>query len=116
MEAPEIIVYDKSRKAAENKASKKFLRTADRESYRNHPLARTKAVTIEVDYDRETKSFVTFVKELHGISTFGENELQALDNTAEMIRGYIKSMQAHGNRIPLGAGKLAQLKRLLGLR
>jgi predicted RNase H-like HicB family nuclease len=49
------------------------------------------------------------------MSSFGETETAALDNTAEMIRGYIKSMEANRKRIPLAAPKLAELKRLVGL-
>ncbi|HEY1759830.1 MAG TPA: hypothetical protein VGG72_30950 [Bryobacteraceae bacterium] len=46
-------------------------------------------VTIEVEYDYEAEAFVTCVKELHGISTFGDTKQAALENAAEMIRGYI---------------------------
>jgi predicted RNase H-like HicB family nuclease len=68
-----------------------------------------------MDYDDDAEAFVTHVKELHGISTFGETEQVALDNTAEMIRGYIKSMEANGKKIPLTAARLAELKGLVGL-
>jgi predicted RNase H-like HicB family nuclease len=43
-------------------------------------------------------------------------ESSALDNTAEMIRGYIKSMEANGKKIPLSALELAGLKRAVGMR
>jgi predicted RNase H-like HicB family nuclease len=76
----------------------------------NHPLARTTAVTIEMEYDEEAQVFVTFVEELQRMSTFGETESGALDNTAEMIRGYIKSMEANRKKIPLSSAKLAELK------
>jgi len=115
VEAPNILVYDESRRAAEQKASKRFLKTPDPHAYLAHPLARTKTVTIDMEFDEETSSFVTYVKELHSISTFGANELEALDNTAEMIRGYIKSMEANHKKIPLSAIKLTDLKRLVGL-
>jgi len=49
------------------------------------------------------------------MSTFGETEAAALDNTAEMIRGYIKSMEANQKKIPLTATKLAALKRAVGM-
>jgi len=78
-----------------------------------HPLAATKTVTIDVEFDEESGSFVTYVRDLHGMSTFGETETQALDNTAEMIRGYIKSMEANEMKIPLGAARLKKLKRLV---
>lgn len=83
--------------------------------FRSHPLATTQAVTIELEGDNATKSFVTFVKELHRISTFGDTELDALDMTAEMIRGYIVSMEERGMKIPLPPAKLVELKRIVGL-
>jgi predicted RNase H-like HicB family nuclease len=116
VDAPGILVYEKSRGAAEAKASKEFLRKPDLHAYRNHPLATTDAVTIDMDFDEPTDSFVTYVKELHGMSTFGKTELEALDKTAEMIRGYIKSMEANQKKIPLAAQKLVTLKRLVGIR
>ena len=115
VEAPNILVYDESRKAAQQKASKKFLKAPDPHAYLAHPLARTKTVTIDMEFDEETSLFVTYVKELHGMSTFGGNEMEALDNTTEMIRGYIKSMEANHKKIPLSAAKLTGLKRLVGL-
>ena len=79
--------------------------------FRSHPLAATKVVTIEMERDEAAKSFVTFVKELHDISTFGDTELDAL----EMIRGYIASMEERGMKIPLAPPKLVELKRIVGL-
>lgn len=80
-----------------------------------HPLATTQAVTIDLEYDAAAKSFVTFVRELHRMSTFGQTEAKALDNTAEMIRAYIQAMQANRLRIPLTVAKLAELGRVVGL-
>jgi predicted RNase H-like HicB family nuclease len=68
-----------------------------------------------MEYDGDAKAFVTFVKELRRMSSFGETESAALDNTAEMIRGYIKSMESSRRRIPLAAAKLAELKRAVRL-
>jgi predicted RNase H-like HicB family nuclease len=85
-------------------------------AYAHHPLASTKAVTIEMEYDPDANAFVTYVKELHKMSSFGDTEEAALDNTAEMIRGYIQSMEAQSKRIPLSAAKLAELKQLLRIR
>ena len=115
LEAPEILVYNRSRKAAEDRATKKFLSTPDPYAYRSHPLVKTKAVTVEMEYDEDAQAFVTFVKELLRMSSFGETESAALDNTSEMIRGYIKSMEANRKKIPLAAARLAQLKRAVGL-
>jgi predicted RNase H-like HicB family nuclease len=116
VEAPEILVYDRSRKAAEDRAARKFLKNPDPLAYTRHPLATTKAVTIGMEYDEHAKAFVTYVKELHGMSSFGKTESEALDKTIEMIRGYIKSMEGNRKRIPLSASKLLELKRVVGLR
>lgn len=83
--------------------------------YRSHPLAATDVVTIEMEYDEATEAFVTYVKELHGMSTFGETERDALDNTVQMIRGYIESMEERAMKIPLAKAKLVELKHLVGL-
>jgi predicted RNase H-like HicB family nuclease len=116
VEAPEILVYDRSRKVAEDKAARSFSKTPDPHAYTRHPLATTKAVTIDLEYDADSKAFVTYVKDLHRMSTFGESESAALDNTTEMIRGYIKSMEANRKKIPLASSKLTELKRVVGLR
>jgi predicted RNase H-like HicB family nuclease len=116
VEAPSIVVYDRSRKGAEAKAERKFLKTADPLAYNQHPLATTKAVTIDMEYDEEAEAFVTYVNELNRMSTFGGTESAALDNTAEMIRGYIKSMEANRKKIALAPQKLAELKRIVSIR
>jgi len=69
-----------------------------------------------MQFDEESGSFVTYVKELHGMSTYGKTELEALENTAEMLRGYMQSMEANGKKIALSAAKLRTLKQLAGIR
>ena len=81
-----------------------------------HKLSVTKAVTSEMKYDEDSHAFVTFVRELHRMSTHGPTGREALDNTAEMIRGYFKSMETNGKKIPLGAARPAELKKAVGLR
>ena len=92
------------------------LRLPDPEPCQKHPLAVTSVVTIDMEFDESSDCYVTYVRELHGMSTFGRTELEALDKTAEMIRGYLKSMEANRLKIPLSARKLAVLKDLLGIR
>jgi predicted RNase H-like HicB family nuclease len=116
VEAPDIVVYEKSRRAAENEAAKRFLGTPDPYAYRSHPLAKTEAVTVDMEFDEEADVFVTYVKELHEMSTFGKTELDALNATAEMIRGYLTSMEANWKRIPLTATRLRALKRIVNSR
>ena len=114
VEAPEIVIYDRSRKAAESRAAREFSRRPDPHAYRTHPLATTKVITVEMEYDREAEVWVTSVRELDGLSTFGETESAALDNTAEAIRGYLESMRAHRLKVPLSPAKLTALRKIVG--
>jgi len=116
LEAPQIVVYDRSRKAAENRAAKKYSNRAEQLAYLHYPLVTTRTVTIDMEYDDDSKTFVTYVRELHCMSTFGETEAIALDNTAEMIRGYIRSMESNHKRIPLSAAKIRELKIVVGMQ
>ncbi len=84
-------------------------------AFRRHPLATTPAVTIQMEYDEDASAFVVYVSELHRMSTFRATEWEALDNTAEMIRGYLKSIAAHRKRIPLSAAKLKALQHVAGI-
>jgi hypothetical protein len=69
LEAPAICAYDRSRKAAEEKASQKFLKTPDLLAFKRHPLATSKDVTIDMEYDPDAAAFVTYVEELHRMSS-----------------------------------------------
>ena len=100
---------------AEDRAARKFLKSPDPHAYKRHPLATTQAVSVDMEFDEDAKAFVTYVKELHGMSSFGETESAALENTAEMIRGYIQSMVANRKRIPLEARELVELRRIVGI-
>jgi predicted RNase H-like HicB family nuclease len=85
-------------------------------AFQNHPLARTKAVTVRLEWDGTANAWVTQVKGLGSLSTFGATEQQALDRTQEMILGYLKSAEANGFRIRLSAERLTALKRAVGLK
>src|ERR1035437_482926 len=115
LEAPAIRIYNRSRKVAEEKASQKFLKTPDPYAYKRHPLAISKAVTIDMEYDGDAAAFVTYVKELHRMSSFGETESAALDNTVEMIRVYMGAMGAKQKNPPPPPQKLKKLNRRCGL-
>ena len=71
------------------------MKSPDLHAYKRHPLATTQAVTVDMEYDEDAKAFVTYFKQLHGMSSLGETESAALENTSEMIRGYIQSMVAN---------------------
>jgi predicted RNase H-like HicB family nuclease len=82
--------------------------------WRPHPFLTRELVTVKLEYDAATESFVTYVKELHGISTFSDTRFAALEMTREMIRGYIESMEDRGMAIPLPSSKLVRLKEVVG--
>ncbi len=77
-----------------------------------HPLADTDLISIEMEWDEESRSWVTYVPELNGISTFGKTYEDALDQTAEMIVGWIRAMDEAGLKLPISrkrADKIIQL-------
>jgi predicted RNase H-like HicB family nuclease len=56
-----------------------------------HPLNSQNIVNVTLEWEPETRFYVTTVRELNGISTFGRTEEEALDKTAEMILGYLET-------------------------
>lgn len=70
-------------------------------------------LTIRIEWDGDTKNWVTYVPELNNISTFGQTELEALDNTAEMIMGFIEASERQGLRLPLSERELAKIRSAL---
>ena len=80
---------------------------------KSHPVAELRDLTIRMEWDEMTASWVTFVPELNGISTFGDTQEQALDMTRELILVYIESMQEYGMRLPIGALAVRRVQRAL---
>ena len=48
---------------------------------------------VVLEWDPESEVWVSFVPELHNISTYGDTEKQALDATREMILGYLEALK-----------------------
>jgi predicted RNase H-like HicB family nuclease len=78
-----------------------------------HPLALLRDLTVQLEWDEETGRWVTYVPELNGISTCGRTQEEALDQTRELILGYLASMQALNLRIPLPASAIRRVKAAL---
>ena len=78
-----------------------------------HPLAETDLIAVEMEWDEKTRSWVSRVPELDGISTFGSSYEEALDRTAEMIVGWIETMRELGLRLPISEKRADQILRLL---
>ena len=78
-----------------------------------HPLAVNSDITVRMEWDEETKAWVTYVPELNNISTFGKTQAQALNATAELVRGYLEAMRAQRLRVPLPASAVRRLRETL---
>ena len=110
VEAPEILVYDRSRKAAERQGCKEDFRKAQIHTrIRGIRWLSQKVVTIEMEYDEKAKAFVTYVGGASSDIHVSENGIRGAGQHSREIRGYIKSMEANGKRIPLAASKLSEL-------
>lgn len=70
-------------------------------------------ITVMLNWDEETQNWVTRIPELNGISTFGKTQEEALNNTRELILGYLDSMQDLRLRVPLNASQLRRLRAAL---
>ncbi len=78
-----------------------------------HPLADTDLISIEMEWDEKTRSWVTYVPELNDLSDFGHTYEEALDNTAEGIIAYLETTLELGLRLPIPRSKANKLLRLL---
>ena len=61
--------------------------------------------TLDV-WDAESGAWVTYVPELNGISTLGEMQEEALENTRDMVVAYLQSAEDLRLPIPLSADEI----------
>jgi predicted RNase H-like HicB family nuclease len=61
--------------------------------------------TIVLTRDPEEGGFVASVPALPGCHTSGETEKEAYTNALDAIQAYLESLVAHGEPIPVEAGK-----------
>jgi predicted RNase H-like HicB family nuclease len=80
----------------------------------DHPLAHLDGITVQMEWDAESSAWVTYVPELNGISTFGETQEQALENTRDMVVAYLESMEDLRLQLPLGKDEVRKIKAALG--
>ena len=66
---------------------------------------------IRTVYDPSTKQYESHVPELNGISTCGPTKEEVLRRTTEMVRGYIRSMEANRLKPPISQAKLDRVKK-----
>ncbi len=54
-----------------------------------------------LEFDPESKAWVTYVPALDHISTYGETRDEALENTRELILGYLGAAEKEGLSVPV---------------
>jgi predicted RNase H-like HicB family nuclease len=81
----------------------------------DHPLHQLR-LKVKIEWDPESRQFVTFVPELGNISTYGPTEEAALDATADMLLGFIDVAQQEGVALPLSASELTEIRAVLAGR
>jgi predicted RNase H-like HicB family nuclease len=78
-----------------------------------HPFARIEDLTVRLEWDEDTESWVTYVPELNNISTFGKTQEEALKNTRDLVIGYLDTMQEKRLRLPLTPSAIRRVREAL---
>ncbi len=81
----------------------------------DHPLRQLR-LKVTLEWDSESRQFVTFVPDLGNISTFGPTEEAALDATADMLLGYIEVAEQEGIALPLSKSEVSEIRAALAGR
>lgn len=88
VEAPQILIYDRSRRAAEKRAEREFAKVRDLHGYLRHALATTRAVAIDMElrYWGKGKSMApgSYVKGLAAV-----RRILAVDQVVEMANSVL---------------------------
>lgn len=79
----------------------------------SHPLASLKDLTVQIEWDDETQSWVTCIPELNGISTFGATQEEALQQTRDLVIGYLDSMEERGLQLPVSRISIRRIREAL---
>jgi predicted RNase H-like HicB family nuclease len=78
-----------------------------------HPLAETKLITVEMEWDDGDRVWHAIVPELRDLATYGKTYEEALDNAAEAICLFLDVAEEHGDPIPISRKRAAELRELL---
>lgn len=78
-----------------------------------HPLNGLDFLTVELYWDNEGREYVTRIPGLFNISTGGATEEESLDNTAEMLVGWMDAMEEVGTKIPLTKAQIREVRQAL---
>jgi predicted RNase H-like HicB family nuclease len=97
--------------AAASHGRSKSRRSAEA-AVKSHPLNDLDFLDVEIEFDGQ--AWVTSVPQLYNISTFGDTPEEALDNTSEMLVGWLKSMVDRGEPVPLSRSQIQRTLRAAG--
>lgn len=61
--------------------------------------------TVVLTEDEEDGGFIASVPSLPGCHTSGDTEAEAFENARDAIQGYLESLVAHGEPLPVEAAK-----------
>ena len=71
-------------------------------------MANTYHFNVLLEWDPESRVWITYVPDLNFLSTFGDSREEAIANTREAIVGYLEASRKEGLPIPR-AGREAEL-------
>jgi predicted RNase H-like HicB family nuclease len=80
----------------------------------DHPLITLRSITVKLEWDPETRHWMTFIPELNKLSTFGKTREEALEHTRDLLRGYLETCQAHALRLPLTQKQIQEIRAAVG--
>ena len=68
-------------------------------------MMKSQRYKVLIEFDDDAEAWVTYVPSLEGISTFGATREEALDNTRELILGYLEAAAKEGIDVPVRSGE-----------
>jgi predicted RNase H-like HicB family nuclease len=77
----------------------------------DHPLRHRTGVTIVLEKDQETGRWMSFVRELDDLGTFGSTPEEVLDETVDLILGYVASMEDLGQKVRISRAAIEEIRR-----
>jgi predicted RNase H-like HicB family nuclease len=65
----------------------------------------TRHFKVLLEWDAESRVWVSYVPALDHLSTFGETRDETLENTKEAILGYLEAAEKEGIPVPVGGSE-----------
>jgi len=78
-----------------------------------HPFADLDCLTVDLEWDDETRQFTAGIQELNGIGNVGSTEKEALDRTGRMLLDYLDVAEENRMRLPLTKAQVQRIREAL---